>query len=549
MGKLALLKENEEDFEWYPTTDEIMGRIRKDIFNIHKLDKYRYSRRNDGVSFDRAYKPEDTATLHLDSFLDIGAGDGRVFKAISKEVNRKRVSIRNLYGIEKATAQGDDLIKNDVALIGRDYFETALIDRHFTCVFSNPPYSQYKEWCIKLVKEVNAKFIYLVIPQRWKLDPDLKQLFDSTGETSVIGSFDFTDGERAARSRVDIVKIMPNEENDTFRSWIEDNIGKFERNDKIDLDEKEEARKKDPGEWYRLKEHNDNTAAVMVENYVDDLQNLMATFKSLGSIDWSLISQLGVSKDDVIGKVKSDIGNLKHKYWRLVVNNLNEITSRLTHNMRNTILSEIRWFEELDFNENNIRTIVIWIIKNFNKYTRSQMLEVYDKLTNFETVRAYKSNDKWLDDGWRYSKKKPEKYVLDYRIVVHIGYQLYYSSYSQNVQAGNPIENLSVVARSLGFDNWGVCDYETGEKHYCRNKDDNHSVLFEYKIYKNNNVHFKLNKEFLRVLNIEVGKERGWLKKPVDIQEEFDLSAEEAEKFFINENLSLISNNDLLLLT
>jgi hypothetical protein len=558
MNQLQKLINNDQDFEWYPTTDEILSCIRDDIYNFHKLEeyRYRYSRRSMGIDFDdNSFRDNEPSILSLDSFLDIGAGDGRVFDRITREINRKKVRIGKRYGIEKARLQGDNLIKNDVALIGRDFFETALIDRSFTCVFSNPPYSEYKKWCIKIAKEVNATLIYLVIPQRWKVDSDLQQLFSSVGKVTTIGSFDFTEGERAARAKVDVVKIMVNDKNDTFRSWVENNIGTFERNEEVNLDIEDDMNA--PDKWYQLKEHNDNTVAVMVENYNEDMHNLVTTFQSLGSIDWGIISQLGVSKDDVLSKIKSDIANLKNRYWRLVINNLDEITSRLTHKMRQEILSEITWFNELDFNENNIRTIALWVIENFNKYTRQQMLDVYDKITDFNNVRAYKSNDKWIEDSWRYTNKVPTKYSLDYRIVVSIGYQLFDSSYNNNAKYGNPIEDLAIVARSLGFDNWGIYGasyphkFNYSEKCYCYKKEhkDKEDVLFEYKIYKNNNVHFKLDKDFLRVLNVEVGKERGWIKNPADLQSEFDMNPEDAMKFFTNSGLKTISTNDLLMLT
>lgn len=557
------LKEKEQDFEWYPTTTEILDVIKKDLIKTGQKDEFRYSHRPVGISFSAGVYRQDTDDrpdiLYLDSFLDIGAGDGRVFDQLTKEAGRQYIQIKERFGIEKATVQGDNLIKCGVALLGRDYYETCLIDRQFTVVFSNPPYSEYKEWTIKLLKEVNAKFIYLLLPTRWKTDESLTQLFDKVGLTEILDSFDFLEGDRAARAKVDLIKVTVNKEYDTFREWVEANIGKFETNTPIDGLDPEAGYEKDElnydgtsKNW--LRKHRGDTVAAMVENYQEDLQNLLTTFQALGKIDWSLLSQLGVDKSDFIGKIRGDIKSLKYQYWRLVFDHLTEIRERLTNSMSNKILDEIKWFAELDFNENNIRTIVVWIIDNFNKYTRKQMLDVYDELTDFNNVRAYKSNDKWLDDTWRYSKPVPTKHTLDYRIVVSIGYQLYgrYCN-SGRVAYGNPIEDLAVVARSLGFDNWGACEggteVDTGEKYYCRMKDDEHSVLFEYKVYKNNNVHFKINQEFLRVLNVEVGKERGWLKNPADLQEEFDLTPEQAMKYFNNNGLKVIGGNDLLMLT
>lgn len=557
--KLALLKDNGQDFEWYPTTTEMLNAVRKDLIRQGQKEEFRYSHRNTGISFNTGRsRDNEPDTLHLDSFIDIGAGDGRVFTHLTTEARGQEICIKDRFGIEKAAIQGDDLIKCGVALLGRDFYETVLIDRHFTVAFSNPPYSEYKEWTIKLLKEVNAKFIYLILPSRWKTDESLTQLFNKVGITEVIDSFDFLDGDRAARAKIDIIRVTVNKEYDTFREWVEAHIGKFETNAPIDVLDAEEERDElnyDGTSKNWLRKHRGDTVEIMVANYQEDLQNLLTTFKALGNIDWSLLSQLGVDKSDFIGKIRGDIKSLKFRYWRLVFDHMKEVTGRLTHKMRGKILAEIKWFAELDFNANNIRTIVVWIIDNFNKYTRTQMLAVYDSITDFNKVRAYKSNDKWLEDSWRYSKPRPTKYTLDYRIVVSIGYQLY-GSYcrSNTVEYGNPIEDLSIVARSLGFDNYGACEgnteINTGESYKCTHKGSKRggNVLFEYKVYKNNNVHFKLDQEFLRVLNIEVGKERGWLKNPADLQKEFDLSPEASKQYFMNSGLQVIGNSDLLML-
>ena len=53
---LNVLKENDQDFEWYPTTDEIINCVKKHI---------------------------NAQTYRGFSILDIGAGDGRVLKSIN----------------------------------------------------------------------------------------------------------------------------------------------------------------------------------------------------------------------------------------------------------------------------------------------------------------------------------------------------------------------------------------------------------------------------------------------------------------------------------
>jgi len=74
--------------------------------------------------------------------------------------------------------------------------------------------------------------------------------------------------------------------------------------------------------------------------------------------------------------------------------------------------------------------------------------------------------------------------------------------------------------------------------------------MFEYKIFKNGNMHLKFNKEFTKAMNVEVSRLLGWIKSKEDIKKEFtEEMSEGAEKYFkvnkfvqINSNLPLLSN-------
>jgi len=63
---ISELKKENEDFEFYPTTDEIIFALIKNIKGLEYSKKGYYSKRFD-----------------FNSFLDIGAGNGKVLKAIN----------------------------------------------------------------------------------------------------------------------------------------------------------------------------------------------------------------------------------------------------------------------------------------------------------------------------------------------------------------------------------------------------------------------------------------------------------------------------------
>ena len=66
----------------------------------------------------------------------------------------------------------------------------------------------------------------------------------------------------------------------------------------------------------------------------------------------------------------------------------------------------------------------------------------------------------------------------------------------------------------------------------------NHTVLLEEDIfmtvkgYKNGNVHFQFNKNFIKKFNLEVARLRNWVKSPQEAAEEFDIKVEEAQKYW-----------------
>lgn len=67
---------------------------------------------------------------------------------------------------------------------------------------------------------------------------------------------------------------------------------------------------------------------------------------------------------------------------------MTEITSRLTYATRTSLLATLTANTNIDFTAGNIKRIVIWVIKNANKYFDSQMLDVYDAFTTAEALEA-----------------------------------------------------------------------------------------------------------------------------------------------------------------
>ena len=109
------LKDNNEDFDFYPTTQAIIDTVKKYL--------------NNKISYDEQYKG---------SVLEIGCGDGRVIS---------QITTGQKYGIEKSRILASR-VPSSVYIIGRDFYEQNLIDTNVDTIFINPPYNrgEYKTW-------------------------------------------------------------------------------------------------------------------------------------------------------------------------------------------------------------------------------------------------------------------------------------------------------------------------------------------------------------------------------------------------------------------
>ena len=118
----------------------------------------------------------------------------------------------------------------------------------------------------------------------------------------------------------------------------------------------------------------------------------------------------------------------------------------------------------------------------------------------------------------------------------------------------NTLKDIFVIARNLGF---APCDHQPepsyfGEKvqvyQTFNHKTQKQPLLMDYTCYKNGNMHIRFNKEFMKALNVEVGRLLGWIRKKEDIAKEFpEEMAKGAEKYF-KTNYTCLGTNTMLLL-
>lgn len=271
------LKANGEDFEWYPTTQEIVDRLAEKIFSKQEGGEGEYE-------------------CDYGSVLDIGCGNGSFFEKIDRTDQQKfnatgdhRKLLRTRYGIEKSFALCGNL-PNDVVIIGSDFNEQTLIDKKVDLIFCNPPYSEFEAWAEKIIMQGNCKAIALVIPCRWKLCQGISYALKKREmEAEILGTFDFLNAERRARAKVDLLFITAAEDEykgrryrkdakDPFDVWFDETFKISAEKEKVYDSQREEQKRQE------LVAKGD-TAEMLVQFYDKDMQKLYANYRQLERLD------------------------------------------------------------------------------------------------------------------------------------------------------------------------------------------------------------------------------------------------------------------------
>jgi hypothetical protein len=88
---IDLLKNNGEDFEWYPTTDEIIECLQRDLIKWC-IKNEPYNRHKNDISFHSSYTEDEKDRIDIPSFLDVGT-ETAGFLIKSKEIKRTILSL------------------------------------------------------------------------------------------------------------------------------------------------------------------------------------------------------------------------------------------------------------------------------------------------------------------------------------------------------------------------------------------------------------------------------------------------------------------------
>lgn len=507
------LKDNNEDFEWYPTTREMVSKI-WEFLQKHKYGGYEVG--------------------NISEILDIGAGDGRVLKWFNELSCAEKYGYLSLFAIEKSKKLIESMDKS-ILTLGCDLNDTPLLDKRVDLIFCNPPYSSYQEWLLRILDEGNSKNICFIIPQRWKDDKDIARFLRLNQQIKyeIIDSCDFLNAERSARAKVDIIFFSTNrhyrhEGDALFEKFLDKQFGfdKFGSGDDTswDLYKKEQKEREFFSDECALVE-SENLIEYLCNRYNAEKNEFIEALRSFSNINPKIFQCLQLEKSKLVYGVQKRFEGIRVLYWDELFKKLYALSGRLTTKRANLISNHRIAKRGIEFNRDNIYAIVIWLIKNADCYIQESYEEVWDDIVSRADVKGYKSNIHFNKETFRYNqdglRKSPHK--LDYRVVLSCtAINSRYSTYRHDLA-----HDIGIIARNLGFNivdrHLNQVTFESGRKEemYFLKADYTFELLFESVSYKNGNVHIKFNKEFLAKFNIAVGKRRGWIHNKAEAMAEF----------------------------
>ena len=523
-----------EDSEWYPTTDRMIDVVAR------QLDK------------------------SARSIMDIGAGDGRVLSRLATHFE----SPPDLYAIEKSSllvqAQPEGVIP-----VGTDLFEQNLACLPVDYIFCNPPYSEFEAWASVIIEAGHARKAFLVIPQRWKDNKGIALSLKKRGASSrVLHSDDFYDAPRQARAVVDVVEVSfpmkdesyREEVKDPFDIWFDENISTFDEEEDVSHRSSYELEEQALARIRGL-----NTIEDMVEAYREEYTRMEENYKAIFRLDYALLKELGVNKETVREGIKVKMAGLKSKYWTVLFERLDAITNRLSTATKAKFMERLTGRVAIAFTSDNAYAVVLWAIKNANKYFDEQAVQLYRDLSTFEGALRYKSNVRtWVENNWRYfrsdeEKERPTHYALDYRIVVSRYQAIFSGDFGRYDYPGNLsnrchelIADVVAVLFNLGFPSSGPRsldrEWHSGDwQNWYRRGEHRGEILFQAKAFKNGNLHFRFLPEAIKALNVEAGRLLGWLRSAADVVEELGYTEAEAARFYSCTNLITPASARLML--
>jgi hypothetical protein len=564
------LKAADQDFEWYPTTDEQIALIIDDMKRIKG-------------HFDFVKRYSDDV-----KFLDIGAGDGRVLNAVQAAFAENEDVNIEPFAIEKAALHTGTYRQKGITLLGTEFYEINFISKHCQIGFVNPPYSDFSTWLQTLITQLNFGLLYAVIPKRWENDGMILEAMKLRGVSfsKILGESDFASADRQARAKVHVVRfsfedvdeitprfkdrrykpVIGRDAADPFQMFIENELGlnkTYSKTTEVFSEAIEKARiraeLKTPGTVGCELVVSKGVLGALLDNYERDLQRVLSQYTLISQLDTTLLQELGVDHEGITKGIKEKLLGYRNVYWALVFENLDALSGRLIGTYRESLLKTLS-DNALDFTHENAVYIINYAVDMANEMIESSLTDVYEKLTCSDSIsRYYKSNARMYNDNWRYNNQNNHgvKYLLDYRFVYTARSNFGLAPTDEGITAGARTfcNDLMVVLRLLGYSHVRAAtaydDIPVGGTLSimgCEPGADKPLELINIKLYKNGNRHLRFNQAAMLRFNVTVSRLLGWVRNKNEFEDEGDMITPLDERIWaVSDTMKVMASQVLLI--
>lgn len=302
---------------------------------------------------------------------------------------------------------------------------------------------------------------------------------------------------------------------------------------------------------------------TLADCFAKEHNRIVESYLKITSIDFDLLATLQVEVRNIKDSLKQKIKQNYIRHWKLLFERYTPLTAKLTSRSKDSLVDYVLK-KEIPLTTANLQMVTVYAINNTNRLIKAQALDLYFTWANAnkENRRPYKSNTKlFVENQFRrampnffqaktaFSEQEFNErlhnfspHALEYRIVTTHYFMRDWQanndlhSYS-NKDAYNTLNDLLIVMSTFGYRHTtelgypvsclqnSICDFGKRYTEYGLTPDGEKCKLFEFKFFKNGNVHFFVNKQFMVDFMVFIGKELGWLhgKNPQEMADELDV--------------------------
>lgn len=570
---IQTLKDNNQDFEFYPTTNEILVKIANTL--------------KDSLSKDHNYRQTNSFTI-----LDVCAGNGNALSALKQHLKEeKEIDFINLQGIEKSPilyGTWDESIE----LVGTDFFQENLYNKTADILFCNPPFSQTETWFKRLLDNCSSriKHIFFVCPSKQGLSDKYHDMFDdfrfnkdkynkhgiqmTVLQNEHSESFSFKTADRSARVETVVLHIDLSEyahlryvertdEDALFKQYFPELQNKLERTEDYSYRQQEREDRDAAINTLMLEQTGEqDLVRILVDAFNKERDEFLDAYNKLNDVPVLLLNKLNIDLSKAKKLLFKTLKELDSTYWGKLLQLYEPLKQKLTSQSINLLMNYVSE-RNISFTYDNCLAVTLLAIQKTNDMIVGQLLDKYKHWAEVGNYKSYKSNQRLFNEGYFKDFVEPEdlnvqgvhsagpkwgntplekimpfgigeRKKLEYRIVdCHLSFKngcYSWNNFDINSSGMRAVNDIIVIARNLGYavTNFEqVCDYGDRISVFATDRNGKEIVLFDFKVFKNGNAHFFLNKGLMIDIMLVVGKHLGWIHNKEQAVDDLGITSEE----------------------